>query len=133
VERVSLKTSRRKEWVDITDLLGEAVARLDLSAGAALVFVPHTTAGVTVNEGADPAVAEDLAGGLCRLVPAAGPYRHAEGNSDAHAQTLLAGPSLLLPVEGGRVRLGTWQRVFFCEFDGPRAREVWVQALPLRE
>jgi secondary thiamine-phosphate synthase enzyme len=133
VERVSLKTSRRKEWVDITDLLGEAVARLDLSAGAALVFVPHTTAGVTVNEGADPAVAEDLEGVLCRLVPAAGPYRHAEGNSDAHAQTLLAGPSLLLPVEGGRVRLGTWQRVFFCEFDGPRAREVWVQALPLRE
>ncbi len=133
MERVSLKTSRRKEWVDITDLLGEAVARLDLSAGAALVFVPHTTAGVTVNEGADPAVAEDLEGVLCRLVPAAGPYRHAEGNSDAHAQTLLAGPSLLLPVEGGRVRLGTWQRVFFCEFDGPRAREVWVQALPLRE
>ena len=133
MERVSLKTSRRKEWVDITDLLGEAVARLDLSAGAALVFVPHTTAGGTVNEGADPAVAEDLEGVLCRLVPAAGPYRHAEGNSDAHAQTLLAGPSLLLPVEGGRVRLGTWQRVFFCEFDGPRAREVWVQALPLRE
>jgi secondary thiamine-phosphate synthase enzyme len=129
VDRFSLRTSRRKELVDVTDRIQAAVARLGLGEGAALVFVPHTTAGVTVNEGADPDVARDLETVLGRLAPAGGPYRHAEGNSDAHAQALLAGPSCLLPVEGGRVRLGTWQRVFFCEFDGPRDREVWVQPI----
>lgn len=130
MERIPLSTARRREFVDITVPVGEVVGRLRLSDGAVLVFVPHTTAGVTVNEGADPAVAQDLAGVLERLAPERGPYRHAEGNSDAHAQALLAGPSCLLPVEGGRIRLGTWQRVFFCEFDGPRSREVWVQPLP---
>ena len=133
MERLALKTARRKELVDITGLVGEAVGRLGLADGAVLVFVPHTTAGVTVNEGADPDVAHDLGGVLERLVPEYGPYRHAEGNSDAHAQALLTGPSCLLPVEGGAVRLGTWQRVFFCEFDGPRAREVWVQPLSPKE
>lgn len=130
MERFPLSTGRRKEFLDITDGVQAAVGRLGLKEGAALVFVPHTTAGVTVNEGADPAVAQDLAGVLERLIPASGPYRHAEGNSDAHAQSVMAGPSCLLPVEGGRIRLGTWQRVFFCEFDGPRSREVWVQPLP---
>lgn len=129
MERLALKTARRKELVDITALVGQAVGRLGMDGGAVLVFVPHTTAGVTVNEGSDPDVAHDLEGVMGRLVPPGGPYRHAEGNSDAHAQALLAGPSCLLPVEGGVVRLGTWQRVFFCEFDGPRAREVWVQPL----
>lgn len=130
MDRFPLRTGRRKELVDVTDRIQAAVARLGIGEGAALVFVPHTTAGVTVNEGADPDVARDLEGVMGRLAPAEGPYRHAEGNSDAHAQALLAGPSCVLPVEGGRVRLGTWQRVFFCEFDGPRDREVWVQPLP---
>lgn len=133
MERLALKTARRKELVDITALVGQAVERLGLDGGAVLVFVPHTTAGVTVNEGADPDVARDLEGVMGRLVPERGPYRHAEGNSDAHAQALLAGPSCLLPVEEGAVRLGTWQRVFFCEFDGPRSREVWVQPLAPQE
>jgi len=133
MERLALKTARRKEFVDITGLVGEAVGRLGLADGAVLVFVPHTTAGVTVNEGADPDVARDLGGILERLVPLQGPYRHAEGNSDAHAQSLLAGPSCCVPVEDGKIRLGTWQKVFFCEFDGPRSREVWVQPLPWLE
>lgn len=129
MERLPLRTSRRKEFLDITGEVRAAVERLGLVEGAALVYVPHTTAGVTVNEGADPDVARDLLGVLERLVPASGPYRHAEGNSDAHAQAALTGPSCLLPVEEGRLRLGTWQKVFFCEFDGPRSREVWVQGL----
>ena len=129
MERFDLRTSRRKEFLDITAGVQAAVGRLGLREGAALVFVPHTTAGVTVNEGAAPAVARDLEGVLERLIPADGPYCHAEGNSDAHAQSLLTGPSCLLPVEGGQIRLGTWQKVFFCEFDGPRSREVWIQPL----
>jgi secondary thiamine-phosphate synthase enzyme len=98
--------------------------------GVVSVFVPHTTAGVTINEGADPSVARDIVEGLARLVPRDAGYRHAEGNSDAHIKTSLIGNQVTVPVERGRLRLGTWQSIYLAEFDGPRTRTVWIVPLP---
>ncbi len=94
------------------------------------VFVPHTTAGVTVNEGADPSVARDIVEGLARLIPCEAGYHHAEGNSDAHIKTSLMGSQVAVPVEQGRLRLGTWQSIYLAEFDGPRTRKVWIVPMP---
>ena len=91
-----------------------------------MVFVPHTTAGVTINENADPDVMADVGNALERMVPWRAGYRHSEGNSAAHVKAGLVGSSVLVPVDGGRLALGTWQAVYFCEFDGPRTRRVWV-------
>jgi secondary thiamine-phosphate synthase enzyme len=96
----------------------------------AIVFVPHTTAAVTINENADPSVQHDILADLNRLVPFAGPYQHTEGNSAAHIKSSLVGPSETLIIEEGRLKLGTWQGVYFCEFDGPRTRKVWVKIIP---
>ena len=140
---LSLSTTRREEFLDITAevaaVLKDMVRESHLSEGAVLVYSPHTTAGVTINEGADPDVRRDMLAHLAHLVPleggtldggvAAG-FRHAEGNSDAHIKTSLMGPSQLVPVAGGRLKLGTWQKIYFCEFDGPRRRSVLVQFLP---
>ena len=98
--------------------------------GALVLFCPHTTAALTVNEGADPDVVRDVVANLRGLIPKRGDYHHAEGNSDAHIKTSLVGPSLTLIVENGKLCLGTWQKVFFCEFDGPRQRQIWAQWLP---
>lgn len=125
-----LQTERRTELRDITRLVDEALAAAGVGEGVCHLFVPHTTAGLTVNEGADPDVAADIVTQLGRLAPPDSGYRHVEGNADAHVKSVLAGPSLLLPVSGGRLRLGRWQAVFFCEFDGPRTREVWLTFLP---
>lgn len=122
-----LSTTAHDQLVDITARINDALAALGLQGGAVLVHVPHTTAAVTVNEGADPDVPRDLLRRLDRLVPwddAAD--RHAEGNSAAHLKSSLVGCSAVLPVAGGRLRLGTWQAVWFCEFDGPRQRRVEV-------
>ena len=127
---ISLKSSTREELVDITAELGRIIADHGWEEGALLVYCPHTTGAVTVNEGADPDVARDIVVTLKRLIPQRGDYRHAEGNSDAHLKTSLTGPDQLLVVSDGKLRLGTWQRVFFCEFDGPRTRRLWVQFLP---
>jgi secondary thiamine-phosphate synthase enzyme len=116
--------------VDITAEVAGAVAELGLDAGAVLVHVPHTTAAVTINEGYDPDVAADVVADLARRVPRDAGYAHAEGNSDSHIKAILVGCSQLVPVEGGKPALGRWQRIFFCEFDGPRSREVWVSPLP---
>lgn len=118
--------------VDITDAVAAAVAEAGIADGLCTVYSPHTTAGVTVNEGADPDVCTDILARLERLAPPDAGYLHAEGNSDAHIKTALVGPSAAVPVEGGRLALGTWQRIFFCEFDGPRNRTVLFSVVASR-
>jgi len=119
-------TGRRAQMVDITERVAEAVERSGVKEGVCHVFVPHTTAGVTINEGADPAVAADIESHLGELVPREAAFEHAEGNSDSHIKTVLVGPSCTAPVRGGRLALGTWQAVFLCDWDGPRTRRVEV-------
>jgi len=126
---IEVRTRAREEFVDLTADVERIVAASGMREGVCLVTVPHTTAGVTVNENADPDVRADLAMVLRKIVPVALPYAHGEGNSPAHVKTALVGSSAALIVEDGRLRLGTWQGVFFCEFDGPRIRQAWVQVL----
>ena len=129
MKRLKLKTQTKRELLDITDQVAKAIRELGLGQGACLLFVPHTTAAITINENADPAVKGDILDALNRLVPTSLAYRHLEGNAHAHIQTSLIGSSVLLPVEDGRPALGTWQGILFCEFDGPRSREVWLVGL----
>jgi len=128
--RHEVRTTRREELVDVTDVVARAVAASEVSSGVAVVSSPHTTAGVVVNENADPDVATDLLAGLGRIAPEVAGWRHAEGNSDAHLKTALVGTSAMIPIEGGRIVLGTWQAVYFAEFDGPRSRHLDVTVLP---
>jgi secondary thiamine-phosphate synthase enzyme len=121
-----VSTRRRAQLVDITERVAEAVARSGVSEGTCHVFIPHTTAGVTINEGADPDVASDIESHLAELVPKEAAYEHAEGNSDSHIKTVLVGPSCMAPVRNGKLALGTWQAIFLCEWDGPRSRRVEV-------
>jgi len=130
MESIEVTTKLRTEAVDITEAVQGAVSRSQVGRGIVLVSSLHTTAGMTVNEHADPDVMDDVMGALERLAPRRGPYAHSEGNSDAHIKATLVGPSVSLPVESGRVSLGTWQGIFFCEFDGPRRRRVLVQVVP---
>jgi len=126
--RLQVKTRTREELVDITGLVREALqesANSDISA--VMVFIPHTTAGVTINENADPDVRTDMIAGLRRLVPADQGFRHAEGNSDAHIKASLLGSSVMVPVDKGQMVLGTWQGIYLAEFDGPRTRTVIIQ------
>jgi secondary thiamine-phosphate synthase enzyme len=126
MKALDIKTNAREEMVDLTPKIEAAVAASGVENGLCTVFIPHTTAGVTINENADPDVREDLLAALRRAVPDGVPYRHGEGNSPAHVKASLVGSSVTVIVEGGRLRLGTWQGIQFCEFDGPRARKVWV-------
>ena len=112
--------------MNITERVAEAVTRSGVSEGTCHVFIPHTTAGVTINEGADLDVAGDIESRLAELVPKEAAYEHAEGNSDSHIKTVLVGPSCLAPVRNGKLALGTWQAIFLCEWDGPRSRQVEV-------
>lgn len=130
METIEVKTGSRIQFVDITARVREVVTRSKVQEGIVVVYVPHTTAGVTINEAADPSVVEDIVTRLSDLAPYRGPYRHMEGNSDAHIKATLVGSSVHLIVSRGTVRLGTWQGVFFCEFDGPRTRNVHVKVLP---
>jgi len=123
---LSINTGGCTAFVNITALVAEAARELGVREGALTVFVPHTTAGVTINENADPDVVRDITTALDRLVPWRGDYQHGEGNSAAHIKASLMGSSVRVLVSSGRLQLGTWQGVFFCEFDGPRQREVWV-------
>jgi secondary thiamine-phosphate synthase enzyme len=127
--RFEISTLRRSELLDITARVQKIVSEADLKAGTVTVYCPHTTAAITINENADPDVRVDLLMALERAVPDQG-FRHTEGNSDAHVKATLVGPSVTLLVESGKLLLGTWQSIFFCEFDGPRQRQVWVQTLP---
>jgi secondary thiamine-phosphate synthase enzyme len=123
-------TRRRAQLADITEKVASAVERSGVRDGVCHVYVPHTTAGVTINEGADPDVAHDLEAHLAKLVPKDGDFEHAEGNSDSHIKTALIGPSVSAPVRDGKLALGTWQAVFLCEWDGPRTRTVEVAVTP---
>src|SRR6266699_736644 len=127
MKTLRIKTARRTQFVDITREVEHAVRDSGVKQGLCYVYVPHTTAGVSINEHADPDVASDLEGVFDRLVPDKGPYRHAEGNTDSHAKAVMVGASQVIFVERGKLALGTWQGVFFCEFDGPRERKMWVK------
>jgi len=131
VREIAIKTERKTQLVDITGQVADALDGTD-GASAALVYVPHTTAGVTINEHADPAVARDLEAAMERMVGDDWGWQHIEAgeeNAPAHVRASLAGPHVLVPVEAGRLALGTWQGIFFCEFDGPRQRKVYVTPL----
>lgn len=129
IQSISVDTRAREELVDITGPVKSAVASTGAREGVAYVYCPHTSAGVTIQEAADPDVARDIDAKLRRLVPCDEQYRHAEGNSDAHVKGALVGCSQVIPVAEGRLLLGTWQGIFFCEFDGPRKRTVLVKVL----
>lgn len=120
-------TAKRVSFINITSRVQDILSRFALENGVCTVFVPHTTAGITINEGADPAVVHDMKAALDKLVPLNEYYTHAEGNSDAHIKASLMGSSVVVPVVNRRLVLGTWQGIFFCEFDGPRQRSVFVQ------
>jgi len=132
VQEISIKTDRRTQLVDITQLVQEALGPLN-GAAAALVYVPHTTAGVTINEGADPAVAQDLEAALEKVVDDRWDWKHVEDpdgpNAPSHIRASLMSPQILIPLDGGKLALGKWQGIFFCEFDGPRERKVYVTPL----
>jgi secondary thiamine-phosphate synthase enzyme len=128
-QTLEVRTRTRCEVVDVTEEVQAAVDASGVRDGLCVLYCPHTTAAITVNENADPDVRRDLLAALERAVPNQG-FRHGEGNSDAHAKSSLVGPSVTVIVEGGRLRLGRWQGVYFCEFDGPRRREVWVKLVP---
>ena len=128
--RFDIRTSRREELVDVTREVAEAIAASGVVDGIVVVSSPHTTAGITVNENADPDVATDVIAGLARVFPRDAGWRHFEGNSDAHIKTSLTGVSVTLPVRGARPFLGTWQAIYFAEFDGPRSRHMDVTVVP---
>ncbi len=123
---LSLHTKNRTELVNITAQVQEAVRQLGLTGALLTLFVPHTTAGITINESADPDVVTDIKAVLEKLVPWQDNYRHGEGNSAAHVKASLMGSSVQLPLKNGRLQLGVWQAIYFCEFDGPRQRSVWI-------
>ena len=128
------ETSRRCEMQDISAAVQAVLdTHVTWKQGALLLYSPHTTCGLTVNEGADPDVKRDMLIFFNKMVPESGDYHHVEGNSDAHIKTTLHGPSLMLPVEDGKLCLGTWQSVYLCESDGPRHRSLWIQWLPGEE
>jgi len=126
---INLQTRARTDFVDLTGDVQAAVAELGLQEGVVVVFNPHTTAAVTINEGADPDVVRDMTGALDRIVPWQDGYHHAEGNAAAHIKASMFGSSVTVIVSNGRLKLGTWQKIWFCDFDGPRRRRVWVRAL----
>ena len=128
---IQIRTSRRAQLLDITDQVAKVVESSRVADGVCHVFVEHTTAGVTINEGADPDVAHDIETELGKLIRKESGYRHAEGNSDSHIKTVLVGASTTAPVQGGKLGLGTWQAIFLCEWDGPRTRMVQVAVVPL--
>jgi secondary thiamine-phosphate synthase enzyme len=127
MQTLSVKTDRRTQLVDVTAQVQKAVAASNVADGVCYLYVPHTTAAITINECADPDVARDVEGAIDRLIPIAGPYRHSEGNSDSHVKAILVGASQTVFVHGGKLALGRWQGIFFCEFDGPRDRKLHVK------
>ena len=129
MQRLRVKTNRRIDLIDITADVQEAVAQSNIKEGICFLFCPHTTAGLTINENADPSVRRDIMQTLSRLVPEDAGYAHSEGNSDSHVKSSLLGSSLTVFVEAGALMLGTWQGVYLCEGDGPRTREVWVKVI----
>ena len=129
MKKVSVRTSDRTQMLDITSVVQQAVDESGVQNGMATVFVPHTTAAVTINENADPSVKRDILYEINKVIPFDDHYHHLEGNAAAHIKSSLFGCSETILVENGRLQLGTWQGIYFCEFDGPRHRQVWLQIM----
>ncbi|MBN2164379.1 MAG: YjbQ family protein [Pontiellaceae bacterium] len=127
--KFSIQTRSRTDFIKIDQQVAEIVVEQGITEGVVTIFIPHTTAGITINENADPDVTADLETVLNRVFPWEGGYRHFEGNTAAHAKASMMGSSAQVIVSGGRLQLGTWQSLYFCEFDGPRTREVWVKGI----
>jgi secondary thiamine-phosphate synthase enzyme len=133
LKTISVKTSAQTEMVDVTSQVQSELSKSGIEEGRLTLYVPHTTAAITINEGADPAVKADILMVLNQMVPWKANYKHMEGNSPAHVKTSLVGSTETVLVSGGRLILGTWQRIFFCEFDGPRNRKLHLQIAALKE
>lgn len=129
MEALQIKTREHEEMMDITNMLRSHVSGNGWEDGMLFLHCPHTTGAVTINEGADPAVVRDILVNMRKLVPHRGDYHHAEGNSDAHIKSSLFGCDQMVMVKNGNIQLGTWQKIYFCEFDGPRTRKLWVKFL----
>ena len=127
VRYINVKSRARIEFIDISGMVQEVVKEAGVMKGICYLYVPHTTAGITINEGADPSVQRDIQNALSRLIPHEMNYHHREGNADAHIKSTLVGASINVIIEDGRLLLGTWQSIFFCEFDGPRHRRIAVK------
>src|SRR5271170_5970037 len=127
---LNVKTDRRTQLVDVTNDVQSAVTKSGTKTGICYLYVPHTTAAITINEHADPDVARDVEGIFDRLIPERGPYKHAEGNSDSHMKAILVGPTQTIFIVDGKLAMGRWQGIFFCEFDGPRDRKLYVKIIP---
>jgi len=127
VRYINVKSKTRNELVDITEMVQEVVKAANITKGVCYLYVPHTTAGITINEGADPSVQRDIISSLNRLVPHEMNYSHREGNADAHIKAALIGSSCDIIIDEGKLLLGTWQSIFFCEFDGPRHRRIAIK------
>lgn len=127
LKKITVKTSTREEFIDVTSQIQEVVSQSGVSEGFCFVYVPHTTAAVIINENADPSVKQDIINQLAKVAPYGNRYLHTEGNADAHIKASLVGSSVTVLVENRRLALGTWQGIFFCEFDGPRTRELLVK------
>ena len=125
-----VSTASTMEFVDITAKMQKELGQTGIQEGLCVIYNPHSTAGLTINEGADPAVQADILSALKVMVPMRHPFKHMEGNSPAHIMTSMMGSSVSVLVEAGRLQLGTWQKIFFCEFDGPRSRKVLWRVLP---
>ncbi len=129
IKTINVKTGSRTEFVNITQDVQKVVSDSKVKSGVCYVYVPHTTAGLTINEGADPSVEKDIQKMFNSLIPRDAGYRHMEGNSDAHIKTSIVGSSEMIIIDGGKLQLGTWQALFFCEFDGARSRKVTVKVM----
>jgi len=129
MQSIEIRTKRRREFIDITKEVENIIKKEKIEKGICVVFCPHTTAGLTINENADPSVKKDIAEHLQELVPENKSYSHAEGNSDAHIKSSLLGSSLNIIIEDKNLVLGTWQGIYFCEFDGPRLRRVQIKTI----
>lgn len=127
IEKLTIPTHSQTELVDITPEVQRVVTQSEVKEGICYIFVPHTTAGITINEGADPSVKRDILSQLNKVIPFQGDYQHMEGNSPAHIKASLVGSSQTVFIDGGKLALGTWQSIYFCEFDGPRHRQVRVK------
>jgi secondary thiamine-phosphate synthase enzyme len=126
MKEIRIQSQARNELIDVTSKVEKILEKMDIKKGHVMLYVPHTTAGITINEGADPSVQRDIITTLSRLIPQDGNYHHFEGNSDAHIKSSLLGCSVLVPVENNKPVLGTWQRIFFYEGDGPRSRKIFM-------
>ncbi len=132
-EKLQVRTNEKTQLLDITSQVQEVVKNSGVQSGICQIFIPHTTAGVTINENADPSVKRDMLMELNKVIPFDDNYHHSEGNSAAHIKSTLAGPSLSIIIDQGRIMLGTWQGIYFCEFDGPRSRGVWIKIIADRD